>query len=88
MAIHGKVFTGRRLHWATLLSPVILEIHQVERDEDGLSLLRAASIPPRENLDEIPAELVPNKSPGQQNSGKGSRNITTVTSCVLLAQPS
>ena len=57
----SKSLQGRCLQWATLLSPWDLEVHRVEKDEDGLAALLAASITPRDRLDEIAERLVPAK---------------------------
>lgn len=58
----SKTLQGRCLQWATLLSPWSLEFERAEKDEDGLAALLAASITPREHLDELASQLVPYRS--------------------------
>ena len=58
----SKSLTDRLLKWATFLSPWTFEVHKVEKDEDGLAALFAAGITPREKMDEVVANLVPEKA--------------------------
>jgi ribonuclease HI len=58
----SKSVQGRLLQWSALLSPWTMEVRRVDRDEDGLSAILAASITPREKLDEVAAGLAPMKA--------------------------
>jgi hypothetical protein len=57
----SRSLDGRRLQWATLLSPWSMEIVRSEKDEDGLAAILGAGITPREKLDQIAEELIPAK---------------------------
>ena len=53
------------MQWAVMLSPWELEVRRIEKDEDGLAGLLAASISPREHLDKAVEDLVPRKGMGK-----------------------
>lgn len=55
----SRTLQGRCLQWAALLSPWTLQVERVQKDEDGLAALVAASITPREHLDELASQLTP-----------------------------
>ena len=57
----SRSLQGRCLRWATILSPWDLEFRKVEHDEDGLAAVLGAGISPREKLDAVLEDLVPNR---------------------------
>ncbi|KAE9039826.1 hypothetical protein PR003_g7962 [Phytophthora rubi] len=54
----SKSLEGRCEQWAVRLTPWPLEIHKVQRDEDGLAAIMGAGITPRDKLDQIAESLI------------------------------
>ncbi|KAE8980484.1 hypothetical protein PR001_g24264 [Phytophthora rubi] len=57
----SKTADGRCVRWGVILSHWNLEVHKIQRDEDGLPAILGAGITPREHLDEVAESLIPAK---------------------------
>ncbi|KAE9034199.1 hypothetical protein PR001_g9836 [Phytophthora rubi] len=58
----SRSLEGRCEQWAVRLAPWPLEIHKIQRDEDGLAAIMGAGIPPpRGKLDQVAESLIPAK---------------------------
>ena len=65
MADQSSVLNGRLGRWAALLSTWNLEISRCNKEEDGILGTLAASITPREDIDEMLIAIEPRKQPRQ-----------------------
>ncbi|KAE9272689.1 hypothetical protein PR003_g30129, partial [Phytophthora rubi] len=54
----SKSLEGRCEQWAVRLTPWPLEIHKIQRDEDGLAAIMGAGITPRDKLDQVAENLI------------------------------
>ncbi|KAE8993020.1 hypothetical protein PR001_g20782 [Phytophthora rubi] len=59
--LKSKTADGRCVRWGVILSHWNLEVHKIQRDEDGLPAILGAGITPREHLDEVAESLIPAK---------------------------
>ncbi|KAE9302841.1 hypothetical protein PR003_g22155 [Phytophthora rubi] len=59
--LKSKTADGRFVRWGVILSHWNLEVHKIQRDEDGLPAILGAGITPREHLDEVAESLIPAK---------------------------
>ncbi|KAE9302753.1 hypothetical protein PR003_g22178 [Phytophthora rubi] len=57
----SRSLEGRCEQWAVRLAPWPLEIHKIQRDEDGLAAIMGAGITPRDKLDQVAENLIPAK---------------------------
>ncbi|KAE9294553.1 hypothetical protein PR003_g24231 [Phytophthora rubi] len=59
--LKSKTADGRCVRWGVIFSHWNLEVHKIQRDEDGLPAILGAGITPREHLDEVAESLIPAK---------------------------
>ncbi|KAE8989208.1 hypothetical protein PR001_g21831 [Phytophthora rubi] len=59
--LKSKTADGRCVRWGVILSHWNLEVHKIQRDEDGLPAILGAGITSREHLDEVAESLIPAK---------------------------
>ncbi|KAE9039336.1 hypothetical protein PR001_g7540 [Phytophthora rubi] len=57
----SKSLKGRCEQWAVRLAPWPLEIHKIQRYEDGLAAIMGAGITPRDKLDQVAENFIPAK---------------------------
>jgi len=60
----GKNLSGRAEQWATYLSPWSFRVEKMDKDADGLARILSVALTPREHVDELARDFVPDRVKG------------------------